>query len=311
MVELLYKSPFARVRKNTRISSTVILMGMIVTAIVSFQSNAQDVPHRYRFVTLNAPFPEVTQTLGYGINDLGAVVGDYNDIAGDHGFILEHDTYTAINVALPGAQNTVAFGINNRREIVGSYTAGGVGYGFLLKDGVFATLDFPSSGVTQTQARGIDDQGRIVGFYDDAAGSHGFLFDHGVYTAIDVPFAGACCTFASGINDRGEIVGSYNGSDGRIHAFIREKGEFRTLDLPFPNNQALAYAINNRGEIGGTGFILDRESVTLLSTLSSEAVNAVALGVNDRGAIVGIAGNPEEFGFLLTPEWGLSAPNHE
>ncbi len=307
MFETINNFTPARVRKKSHIATTLILIAMAATAAAPISAGAQGGPHdrpRYKFVTLNAPFTGVDQTLGYGINDLGIVVGNYNDATGDHGFILENGTYTPIDVALPGAQNgtTIAFGINNRRQIVGSYTADGVGHGFLLKDGVFTALDFPASGVTQTQARGIDDRGRIVGVYNDAAGSHGFLFDRGVFKSIDVPFAAACCTLASGINDSGEIVGAYSGGDGHIHAFVQENGEFRTLDLPFPNNQALAYAINNRGEIGGTGFILDREEVTLLSALSPDAVNAIALGVNDWGEIVGIAANPGEFSFLLLPE---------
>ena len=305
MVESVKELALASVRKKSRTGPTLILMAMIATSTVHFQAGAQDAPHaphHYRFVTLNAPFPGVTQTLGYGINNLGVVVGNYNDAAGDHGFILERGAYTSIDVSLPGAQNTVAFGVNNRRHIVGSYTAGGVGHGFLLKDGVFTTLDFPAPGVTQTQARGIDDPGRIVGVYYDADGSHGFLFDRGVFTSIDVPFEDACCTFASGINNDGKIVGAYGGGDGFIHAFVRDNREFRTIDLSFPNNQALAYAISNRGEIGGTGFILDHSGVTLLSALSPDLVNAVALGVNDWGEIVGIAGDPQEFGFLLVPE---------
>jgi probable HAF family extracellular repeat protein len=305
MLELSNKSASAGLRMRSRIPTAFILTAVIATSAASSLTGAQDAPHdphRYKFALLNAPFVGVTQTVGYGINDLGMVVGSYNDAVGDHGFVLERGIYTPIDFPLPGAQNTVAFGINNRREIVGSYTAGGVGHGFLFKDGVFTTRDFPAPGVTQTQARGIDDQGRIVGTYIDDAGSHGFLFNLGVFTAVDVPFAGACCTIASGINDRGEIVGSYGGGDGFIHAFVQENGEFRTIDLPFPNNQGLAYAITNRGEIGGTGFILDRGGITLLSALNPNAVNAVALGVNDRGEIVGIVGNLQESSFLLEPE---------
>jgi len=279
---------------------------VIATATICLLAGAQEedlhARHRYKFVTLSVPFPGVRQTLGYGINDLGMVVGNYNDSSGDQGFILEDGTYTPIDVALPGAQNTVAFGINNRRQIVGSYTAAGMGHGFLLNDGVFAAIDFPAAGVTQTEARGIDDLGRIVGVYNDAAGSRGFLYDREVFTTIDVPFAGACCTAAFGINGGGEIVGAYGGKDGFIHAFVRKHEEFHTIDLPFPNNQGLAYAISNRGEIGGAGFILDRGDVTLLTASSPNAVNAIALGVNEWGAIVGIAGNPQEFGFLLVPE---------
>ncbi len=152
----------SRGRKIPRIWSTLILLAVTAAAAEPFQAAARDASqdrHGYKFVKLDAPFPGVDQTLGYGINDLGMVVGKYNDTAGDHGFLMEDGTYTPIDVPFAGAQNTTAFGINNRRQIVGSYTVGEIGHGFLLKDEVFTPIDFPAPGVTQTQARGINDQG--------------------------------------------------------------------------------------------------------------------------------------------------------
>ncbi|HWZ51560.1 MAG TPA: hypothetical protein VNW54_08850 [Granulicella sp.] len=317
-------------------ASSLLLAALILTA-ASFphalaqsgwweheQQDEQE-QQQYNFVLLHAPFPGVDQTLGFGVNDFGTVVGVYHDAAGPHGFVLDDGAYTPINVTLNGVvqQNTQAFGINQRRDIVGSYGPTGTLHGFVLEDGVFTTLDFPGANATQTEARGINDRRQIVGTYHDAAGSHGFLFEQegrehqggdedsrqseakhsGQYTAIDVPFTGASNTTALGINDRGDIVGAYVSSDARIHGFVRRHGEFQTLDVPFRGVvETQAYGINNRREIVGTGFLLDHKTFTPLANLNPSAANAVATGINDRGEIVGITLGSPEVGFQLIPQ---------
>jgi probable HAF family extracellular repeat protein len=75
-------------------------------------------------------FSDSVSTYARGINQLGQIVGDYVDAAGnDHGFLYSDGQYTT--VAPPGATWTEAYGINAQGEIVGTYIgANGVIYGF-------------------------------------------------------------------------------------------------------------------------------------------------------------------------------------
>ena len=63
-------------------------------------------------------FPGATVTEALGLNNLGQVVGFYNDAAGNpHGFIYSGGVFTALND--PGATQTTVNGINNFGQIVG------------------------------------------------------------------------------------------------------------------------------------------------------------------------------------------------
>ena len=305
----------ARVRLPRSIASTLILTFLILAFLILTltlglavsEAGAQVPackPPAYNFVTLKAPFAGVDQTLAYGINDVGSVVGDYHDAAGSHGFVLDGSTYTPLNVPFSGAQDTVAFGINIFRQIVGSYTITGITHGFLLSSGKYTAIDYPASGVIATFARSINALGQIAGFYVDAAGAHGFLLSQGKFTAINVPFAGVSWTQAMGLNDRSEIIGTYGTSDGRIHGFGRTSGGFiQGFDKPPVGSvQTLAYALNNREQIAGSNFLYDSGVLFDLTQLNPSAVNASTIGANDLGQMVGIYGASTESGFLMTPK---------
>ena len=70
-------------------------------------------------------FPGASQTLAWGINDSGIIVGWYEKGPpfADHGFALVKGKY--ISLDYPGASQTLAFGINASGQIVGSYTFDG------------------------------------------------------------------------------------------------------------------------------------------------------------------------------------------
>ena len=87
------------------------------------------------FASIDAPGATLTDV--NGINDSGAIVGNY--VAGGitHGFLLNGGLYTALDV--PGAVATTAWDINDSGQIAGSFTAGGTTHGFLLSGGTFTT----------------------------------------------------------------------------------------------------------------------------------------------------------------------------
>jgi probable HAF family extracellular repeat protein len=155
--------------------------------------------------------PGAAQTQAVGVNNLGRVVGEYQNSDGTyHGFLWHKGRFVTID--LPGAAATSLVDINDRGQILGAYLdrAGGL-HGLLLDRGRFTTFDAPS--VKFTFPRDINNRGQIVGFtLDDPvtlAGARGFLLAKGVkgpFTPIDVP--GAPRNLVRGLNDRGQLIGS-------------------------------------------------------------------------------------------------------
>jgi uncharacterized membrane protein len=123
-------------------------------------------------------------------------------------------------------------------------------HGFLLNEGVFITVDVP--GTNDTRALGINNRAQIVGVYSDSNESHGFLWEKGVFTKIDAPGA-AFVTATSDINNKGQIVGFHDGSSTGRTSFLLEDGEFIFLNFPGARDTS-ALGINDRGEIVGEYF---------------------------------------------------------
>ena len=123
--------------------------------------------------------PEADQTqlgtLANGINNIGQVVGQFQDAGSiSHGFLKNGGSFTTIDV--PAAVYTNATTINDRGEIVGFYfDTTGTPHGFVRgSDGQFTTFDVP--GAVETFLIGNDDRGDLCGFYVDQAGNpHGFV----------------------------------------------------------------------------------------------------------------------------------------
>jgi hypothetical protein len=185
-------------------------------------------------------FPGATETIALDINDVGEIVGRYNDAAGTiHGFLLSAGNFTSIDYPHPDVVFTVAAGINPRGDSVGQYQLQGQGanerHGFLSHGGTFTTIDFPDA--TFTNILGINPRGDMVGRYSlkDNLGNatpcalgdgnaHGFLRSmQGGFASIDFP--DAVRTAAFGINTRGDIVGFYVDTGNNTHDFLLSQYE--------------------------------------------------------------------------------------
>jgi probable HAF family extracellular repeat protein len=111
---------------------------------ISASPNREPVNHGFllvgdSFTTIDVP--GAADTVAYGINADGQIVGYYTDAAGtSHGFLLVGDSFTTIDV--PGGVDTVAYGINDHGKISGFY-ADGTG----LQHGFVATIQTPESDV--------------------------------------------------------------------------------------------------------------------------------------------------------------------
>jgi len=203
-------------------------------------------------------------------------------------------------IDFPGASSTGATGINDRGQIVGSYMdRNSQLHGFLLDRGNLSTIDLP--GVSGTGVTGINDRGQIVGSYMDSSGQfHGFFLtslcqkakdwkrkkkgdekvdlDRDNFSTIDFP--GSLCTGATGINDQGQIVGYYVDNGGQFHGFF--------LEIPIPRDKEKDEEVD-----------LDRDSFSTIDFPG--ALSTGAIGINDRGQIVGsyVDSSGQFHGFLL------------
>jgi len=249
----------ARGLMPSRFALVLILTAAIATAVAPSRagasSEASSTHPQYKYISLSAPFPGVTLTLGYGINNFGDVVGTYEinkaptgyppDLV-QHGFVLKNGTYTTIDVPFSGATNTVAAGINNLGDVVGTYVDSDENsHGFTLKKGVFTSFDFPGPDVLDTTANAINDTGSIVGYYYDLNSQQrrGFLFNGRRFASIDPPFSDACCTRARGINNRGDVVGL---------GFVYVYGNFTPFsDMDLGLSEVSANGVNDWGEVVG------------------------------------------------------------
>ena len=122
------------------------------------------------FTVIDVPAANISAITG--VNDLGAVVGYYEEASTSSvlGFVRNKDgVFTAIDGAFPLA-------INNAGQMVGYYIDGGTTRGFIstvLTADDFSPIDFP--GAIMTMATGINKSGQVVGWYYDDTGAHGFI----------------------------------------------------------------------------------------------------------------------------------------
>ena len=191
--------------KSMSLNSRPIILSLTSALIVSSPAGAADfTPGLHGFLYTGGSFtqidvPGASQTLAYGINSAGQIVGNFFDSTGGHGFLYNGSSFTQIDV--PGAHTTGVTGINDAGQIVGGFGD----HSFLYTGGRFTQIDVP--GAINTSASGINNVGQIVGFFSgDNTGDHSFLYTGGSFTQIDVP--GANDTLARGINNAGQIVGS-------------------------------------------------------------------------------------------------------
>jgi hypothetical protein len=190
--------------------------------------------------TLAAASPgDTTAEIAFGINDSGAIVGQYTKVDGSSpGFLLVNNTFTSI--APPNAQATNAQGINNNGLVIGFFaTAAALAgpivagnpaqHGFLFDSAssTYSMLPDPDvPGLFLTQYLSINDTNQAVGYWQDTAGNqHGFIYDR---TAMAIklldapdakPVAGISITQIVGIDHAGNIAGFFVDAAGMQHGF--------------------------------------------------------------------------------------------
>jgi probable HAF family extracellular repeat protein len=178
----------------------------------------------YAFLYVNGIFSDiqlpatVVASTALGINNLGQIVGMYNDGKTWHGYIFDSVTLAFQTVDAPNASYTWGSGINDSGEMTlfSINRSRNVQEAWLYDGKNFTNIDVP--GYDSTLAESINNQGVVTLTANKGNFHYGFVYKAGKFTAVNPP--GATSTSLSGINDQGEVVGFYNLANGNQGSFL-------------------------------------------------------------------------------------------
>ncbi|MGO9266570.1 MAG: hypothetical protein ACLQBA_17105, partial [Candidatus Binataceae bacterium] len=227
-------------------------------------------------------------TLPNGINDAGAITGEYYDVNNEeHGFLRSPDgRFTTFDVPGGVIGTTSPIALNLEATIVGYYfDQNSVFQGFLRRpDGTFETWSgpgacdaSPATGCYGTGAFSINSLGTITGGYEDNSGNfvqHGLVRSpDGKLSTFEAPGSGTGSYQGTGspgssvpLNQFGAIAGYYIDASNVVHGYLRSPwGDFTTFDVPGEGPQGIgcysdcSVGLNDSGAI--TGYYLDANNV--------------------------------------------------
>jgi probable HAF family extracellular repeat protein len=214
----------------------------------------------------------ITQDLGiegsaYNINNKGQVVGGSSGGA----FLYSNGITTIIN-----SNNAIAYGINDKGQVVGY--SGTPNTAFLYDNGITNDLGTLPP-YDSSAASAINNKGQVVGnlffsafppIYDTSA----FLYSRRTgMTNLGRLLPTDIFRVAADINNKGQVVG-YSGTFSGFRAFISsDDGVLQDLNnlIPLSSGFTLnfAHAINDKGELVGTGLINGQQHGFLLRPAAS------------------------------------------
>lgn len=200
------------------------------------------------------------------INNAGQVAGMLTSDGQGNAFVTENGAVVDLG-ALPGGTWSSAYGINDAGDVAGyGQVSGGDFRGFVWSPQTGYTI-LGTLGGANSYAMDLNDSGEVVGSSQTASGYlNAFLYSDGLMQ--DLGTLGGSSSDAYGINSAGDVAGySYIAGDGMTHAFLDENGVMLDLNslLDTPGwIITAAYAINDSGEIAGTGIFDGVEHAVLL-----------------------------------------------
>lgn len=202
--------------------------------------------------------PKSNYSEGYSINKSGDVVGYVRVNEEDHAFVYTNDTNQMTALGAFTGISAYAYDINDEGDIVGAFkNAEGTFRAFRYTRQQAAADYFSALNGAPSKAQAINNNGQVVGYYLLASGKQrAFLYEN--ETLIDLgTLPGDTQSGALDINDQGQIVGySINSNGASMRPFLYENGQMKELSSMLATTGwtlQTATAINNRGEITGTG----------------------------------------------------------
>jgi probable HAF family extracellular repeat protein len=189
-----------------------------------------------------------------GINNLGQVVGGFNDCVSVglsecnggplSGFIFDPVTGTTTRISASGTENHTALGINDAGTIILNGNPRGLFDGLVLRNGAVTHLG------DEAIAFGINAAGQVSGSTQTANGNQiAFLWDGKTVNAI-----GPAGSLGSGLNNAGVVVGAIN-VDKNLHAAAFTAAGAQDLGGLPDAQQTIAMAVNESGRVVGRSFV--------------------------------------------------------
>lgn len=207
-------------------------------------------------------------------------------------FVAPPPRYRITAIAALGGRPGFVTDLNNKAEVVG-----GIGESLLLtRPFIYSRGKAQILGHRAARfflASGINHRGQVaVSVNEVTKPPRAALWEGGAMRDLDTP-SGAP-SFAAGINDAGQIVGWYGREERDSRAFLWERGRLRALRIAGTNRYSLALAINNRGQIVGSGHEADRGGPLAFLWDKGRTIPlgyGTAGAVNDQGQAVGQSGS--------------------
>lgn len=210
-----------------------------------------------------------TSSNAYGVNDLGAVVGN----SGAYPFIWQDGVMSRL-----GTATGYAYGINSSGQVAGS------------GNGVPVIWDSIGNMTNLTTGSGtayrVNEAGQVVGYYYNN-GYKGFLWQGGSLQALATP-AGASSTYAYSINDPGLVVGyGYFTLAPYNRALLWDSSSVSDLNTLIPAGcgwiLTKAWDINATGQIVGEGTFNGKTQAFLLTPTPNPVTQAAVSGTAGCG----------------------------
>jgi probable HAF family extracellular repeat protein len=229
--------------------SALLVSASLLAALCAPRASGQG----FQVTALTAPGSS-GETLPYGINSSGEVVGAFTPKAGGtKGFVYSAGKYTVLS-GPPGTDGYIrALGINSAASpvVVGDYkTSDNRFHGYFYEKGTYTNYDFNATNSSGVFA--INDHGDFAGDFGEP-NPEGFAVIKGVKYEFYGKPGSTYATYSTGINDSDEVVGYYFGSGGLTHGFLRSPTGGKITEIDYPGaKETQCFAINNAGEISGS-----------------------------------------------------------
>ena len=318
IVDPMKKAPAAKHMHRRRWRRMVVaLLGLSYLAVVGSTPCYGQCEYEVEVIRRPpCPIGSRPPTHGYGLNELGHVVGAYDDCdtSYDQAFVWTPDTgFVSLDMP-PGTAVSTAYGISDTGQIVGEFSVIGEDLrGFLLEGDTVINLGTMPGGNFST-AQAVNDAAQVAGYWGNAGSGpiHGFLWQDGVMSDLG-PLLGTQYSKSFAISESGDVAGWMGqGTTIDARAFILQ-GESLTELPPVPGGfTSEARALNNYGDVAGTGRYTDPDTGATewraFAWVEGELVridpfpnllHSVARGINDAQQVVGQAWNLTEYrGFI-------------